>query len=218
MSVRLLVCCSNTIIGAGIQALLEQYHFKASVEASVRRAITVAVETAPEAALVVSPLLTVDDRRELAELAAHSRVILLCKPENAHRALEVLQMRVRAVLSVESTVEDLIHVIRTVTEVNAMVLPDEARWSLEFAATHPAAPSAATGSNLTRREREVMLLLSQGRSNAEIAERLTVSSATIRSHVHHVLQKLNARTRAQAIAIAYESGLIDAITQQDGSS
>lgn len=214
MSIRLLVCCDNAIVGAGIQALLGRYQLDVTVETSVRRAVTVAAETSPEAVIVISPLLTIDDRQELAELAELSKVILLCPPQNTHRALEALRVSVRAVLSVESSVEDLVHVIRTVTTVNVLVLPDEAGRSLALADVRLTLVPAGTGPMLTRREREVMLLLSRGKSNAEIAEQLTVSNATVRSHVHHVLQKLQARTRTQAVAIAYESGLVNRIAQQ----
>lgn len=214
MSLRVLLCCDNPIIGAGIQALLERRGLQAAVETSAARTIALTAEDPSDAVVVVSPTLTVDDTRELAQLARMGRVILLAKPENTHRALEVLRLQVRAVLSTESSIDELIHVIRTVTEVNALVIPVSARKSLESLKGQPIRPDTHPSISLTPREIEVMLLLARGNSNSRIAQELLVSEATIRSHVHHMLRKLGARTRTQAVAIAYESGLIDEIGQK----
>jgi DNA-binding NarL/FixJ family response regulator len=79
----------------------------------------------------------------------------------------------------------------------------------EFAARtkQPSEPSAALA-ELTSREREVMALVAEGLTNAEIGERLFMSPATARTHVSRILTKLGARDRTQLVVMAYESGLV----------
>ncbi|MFC5718653.1 DNA-binding response regulator [Streptomyces gamaensis] len=215
MSMRILLCCDKLILGAGLQALLGQHGLEAVTKTSVRSTVAAARELTPDAIVVVAPALGIDDTHELAELSRIAKVVLLARPEATHRAFEALRIGVRAVLSLEDPPGELIQMIKTVVEVDAMVAPLTARKALEQlrtpASPAPVPPSAGT---LTPREAEVMLLLAQGWSNAEIAEKLSISNATVRSHVHHVLRKLDAGTRARAVAIAYETGLIGAMERQ----
>lgn len=215
MSIRVLVCCDESIMGAGLRALLDQQpDIAVTGYTSGAEATAVVNETLPDVTIVVTPALTMEHKRELSELAGLTKVVLLAKADNAHRSIEALRMGVRAVLAPDTSADEMIHVVRTVSAGGTMVIPEAARESLDRVPDqHHSELASRVVAALTRREAEVMLLLTQGKSNAEIAEKLSVTMATVRSHVHHLLRKLGAGTRAQAVAIAYETGLIAAISR-----
>jgi DNA-binding NarL/FixJ family response regulator len=92
----------------------------------------------------------------------------------------------------------------------SLLSPSITRKLIErFILAGPAVPAAARElSELTPREREVLLLIAEGLANAEIAARLFLSEATVKTHVNRLLAKLGLRDRVQAVVLAYESGLI----------
>jgi DNA-binding NarL/FixJ family response regulator len=109
---------------------------------------------------------------------------------------------------------ELLHAIRAVHSGDAVVAPSTTRRLLDRFT--PMLPSSAGRSRtegidrLTDREREVLLLVAQGLSNGEIAGRLVLSEATVKTHVGRILTKLALRDRVQAVVLAYESGLVRA--------
>ena len=104
---------------------------------------------------------------------------------------------------------DLLQAIRTVARGDALISPSiTKRLIAEFAARpDPREPPSAIA-DLTDREREIFRLVAGGLSNGQIAERLVISPLTAKTHVSHVLGKLDCRDRAQLVALAYESGLV----------
>ncbi len=106
---------------------------------------------------------------------------------------------------------ELLSAIRAVHSGDAVVAPSTTRRLLDrFAPMLPssAAPAPPTLSVLTEREREVLGYVAQGLSNSEIAARLVLSEATVKTHVGRILMKLELRDRVQAVVLAYESGLV----------
>jgi DNA-binding NarL/FixJ family response regulator len=108
--------------------------------------------------------------------------------------------------------EQLLSAIRSVHSGDAVVAPTTTRRLLDrFATAVPGGGSRrAETDRLTGREREVMLLVAQGLSNGEIAARLVVSEATVKTHVGRILTKLGLRDRVQVVVLAYETGLVRA--------
>ena len=108
------------------------------------------------------------------------------------------------------TPEDLVKAIRVVAAGESLLAPSVTSLLVREFARRPTAgrprPDALAG--LTEREREVLVLVAQGLSNAEIAGRLVVSPATAKTHVSRILTKLGLRDRAQLVVVAYEAGLV----------
>jgi DNA-binding NarL/FixJ family response regulator len=108
--------------------------------------------------------------------------------------------------------EQLVDAIRTVNRGNALIAPEVTRTLIEAFVHAPdplAPPPDQLHQLLTAREIEVLTLLARARSNAEIAEELVISEATAKTHVSHILTKLNLRDRAQAIVLAYQTRLVE---------
>jgi len=112
--------------------------------------------------------------------------------------------------------QELLFAIRSVHSGDSVVAPSTTRRLIDRfvpmlpAGAEGASPAAADLAELTEREREVLVQVAAGLSNAEIATRLFVSEATVKTHVGRILAKLGLRDRVQAVVLAYESGLVRA--------
>jgi DNA-binding NarL/FixJ family response regulator len=108
----------------------------------------------------------------------------------------------------DADADDLIHAIRVVASGHALIAPSITKRLIDEFASRPEEPTVTGLDDLTEREREVLIQIARGLSNAEIAEELFVSEATVKSHVSHLLTKLGLRDRVQAVVAAYEAGLV----------
>ncbi|MFA1537484.1 response regulator [Actinomadura monticuli] len=105
---------------------------------------------------------------------------------------------------------ELIHAVRVAARGDALITPSVTRRLIgEFAGRVEAPVPGPRLKALTEREREVMLLVAAGQSNDEIAARLVLSPATVKSHVSRIMAKVGARDRAQLVVLAYESGMVN---------
>jgi DNA-binding NarL/FixJ family response regulator len=105
---------------------------------------------------------------------------------------------------------DLISAVRAAAAGDAQLAPSVTRLLIETFARKPPAtvPAPSRLASLTAREHDILRLVARGRSNAEIASDLSVSEATVKTHVGHVLAKLGLRDRVQAVILAYEAGIV----------
>jgi DNA-binding NarL/FixJ family response regulator len=138
------------------------------------------------------------------------RVIMLTTFGNDEYVFESLCAGASAFMLKDAEPEDLLAAIDTVAGGDALLAPAVTRGVIEaFVQRRRARPElAAALGELTSREREVLELIAAGRSNAEIAAELFIGEATVKSHVGHILMKVGARDRVQAVIFAYESGLV----------
>jgi DNA-binding NarL/FixJ family response regulator len=105
--------------------------------------------------------------------------------------------------------EQLISAVRTVAAGDALLSPSVTRSVISHFTRQRRHPAPASVRTLTARETDVFRLIALGFSNAEIGRKLFISDTTVKTHVTRVLQKLDVRDRAQAIVLAYQSGLFD---------
>jgi DNA-binding NarL/FixJ family response regulator len=141
------------------------------------------------------------------------RVLMLTTFDLDEYAFAALKAGASGFLLKDVPPEELLFAIRAVHSGDSVVAPSTTRRLIDqFAALLPdgEATESAQLADLTEREREVLILVAQGLSNAEIAKRLFVSEATVKTHVGRVLAKLGLRDRVQAVVYAYEHRLVRA--------
>jgi DNA-binding NarL/FixJ family response regulator len=138
------------------------------------------------------------------------KVVMLTTFDLDEYVYEALRAGASGFLLKDATTAELVHAVRVVAAGDALLAPSVTRRLIaDF--TRPRRdprPPAGTLDELTPRETEVLSLIARGLSNAEISDTLVISEDTTKTHIRHILAKLNLRDRAQAVVIAYETGLV----------
>lgn len=148
----------------------------------------------------------VEATRRLRVEAPEVKVVVLTTYSDDRTVLDALRAGARGYLTKDASGEQIHEALRQVVDDHAVIDPAVQRHLVDAIAGEPAArPEFPDG--LTPREAEVLSLMAGGLSNAEIAARLTVSEATVKSHVNHLFAKIGARDRAQAVAYAFRHDL-----------
>jgi DNA-binding NarL/FixJ family response regulator len=142
--------------------------------------------------------------------SAAPKVVMLTTFDLDDYVYEALRAGASGFLLKDSPRHDLIAAVRAAAAGDALLAPSVTRRLIEAFARKPPeiAPSPSRLASLTTRERDVLLMLARGHSNAEIAVALFVSAATVKSHVSNLLAKLGLRDRVQAVILAYETGMV----------
>jgi DNA-binding NarL/FixJ family response regulator len=150
-------------------------------------------------------------RRLLAHEDAETKVVMLTTFDMDEYVYDALRAGASGFLLKDVPPEQLVAGIRAVASGDALLAPTVTRRVIEEFVSRPPASVRALPKqleDLTAREFEVLKLVARGLSNAEIAKELFVSETTVKTHVAHVLMKLDLRDRVQAVVLAYESGLV----------
>ena len=146
--------------------------------------------------------------RELVGSGARTRILALTTFDLDEYVFEALRAGAGGFLLKEAPGEDLVDAVRLLARGEALIAPAVTRRVIEQFARMPPPRDDRALSDLSPRELEVLRLLAQGRSNAQIAQELVVSAATAKTHVSNVLAKLRLPDRVQAVIFAYETGLV----------
>jgi DNA-binding NarL/FixJ family response regulator len=172
-------------------------------------AVQVAIAERPDVVLMdirMPGLDGIEATRRLTAEASGTRVLMLTTFDLDEYVVDAFRAGASGFLLKTAPRDQLVAAVRTVHAGEALLAPLSTRKLIEQFA-QPAGESAALAS-LTARERDVLVLLSRGLSNPEIAAELVVEPSTVKSHVASVLSKLGLRDRVQAVVFAYESGLV----------
>jgi DNA-binding NarL/FixJ family response regulator len=215
--IRVLVADDQALVRAGFRAILEeQDDLEVVGEAEDGgEAVAIARELRPDVVLMDVRMPSVDGieaTRRLLRDGDAPRVLILTTFDLDEYVYEALKAGASGFLLKDAPRDQLVGAVRTVAAGDALLAPALVRRLIEDFVRRPApgARSPAELDDLTHRELEVLSLVARGLANAEIATRLFVSEATVRTHITHILAKLGLRDRVQAVVLAYESGMIRA--------
>ena len=223
MTIRVLVVDDQELVRAGFCVILDMADgiAVAGEAADGAAAVTQAAALQPDVVLMdvrmpgmdgleATRLITAGPAGPPARPAGPPKVVMLTTFDLDDYVYEALRAGASGFLLKDSPRADLIAAVRAAAAGDALLAPSVTRRLIEAFARRPAEtmPSPARLASLTARERDVLLLLARGRSNAEIAAALFVSDATVKTHVGNLLAKLGLRDRVQAVILAYETGLV----------
>jgi DNA-binding NarL/FixJ family response regulator len=235
--IRVLLADDQKLIRAGFRVLLEAAEDIEVIGEAVNgeQAVALAGTERPDVIMMDIRMPEVDGLEATRLIAADAdlaavKVVILTTFETDDYVYQALRAGASGFLVKDAEPEDLIRAVRVVARGDALLAPSVTRRLIATFARRGQAPGPTTGpggrggagqradedpprpgrdlSRITEREREVLSLVAGGLSNDEIATRLYLSPLTTKTHVSHIMTKLDARDRAQLVVIAYESGLV----------
>jgi DNA-binding NarL/FixJ family response regulator len=213
MTIRVLVADDQDLVRAGFRMILET---QADIEVvgdagDGVQAVAATRRLQPDLVLMDIRMPNLDGlqaTRQILAAGSGSRVLILTTFDLDDYVYQALAAGASGFLLKNAPPEQLISAVRVVAAGDALLSPSITRRVIERFTLLPPPGATDVLAGLTDREREVLRLVARGLSNAEIAAELFVSDATVKSHVAHLLAKLQLRDRVQAVVLAYESGLV----------
>jgi DNA-binding NarL/FixJ family response regulator len=221
--IRVVIVDDHQLIRSGLRLLLDSEPDLTVVgeAGDGRSAVEVAAREQPDVVLMDIQMPGIDGVAATRLLAADPRtaavrVLVLTTYDTDEHVFGALAAGASGFVLKTTPPVDLLAAIRTVAAGEALLAPSVTRRLIAaYTAVRPAhpgltLPAADPLDGLTAREREVLVLVARGLSNPQIAERLRVGPATVKTHMSRLLAKTNSRDRAQLVVVAYESGLVRA--------
>jgi DNA-binding NarL/FixJ family response regulator len=214
--IRVLIADDQRVVREGLAmvlGLLPEVEVVGSA-ADGDEAVALAVDLLPDIVLMDLRMPRCDGveaTRQLRERVPGSTVVILTTYADDRSVLDALQAGARGYLTKDAGGEDIRRALKQVLDNHAVIDPAVQHHVVDAIATLSPAPAGGAPrplpAGLTPREAEVLSLIAAGMSNREIAARLVLAEGTIKSHVNHLLAKIGARDRAQAVSYAYQCGL-----------
>jgi DNA-binding NarL/FixJ family response regulator len=218
MTIRVLLCDDQALVRGGFRMILEaREDLQVVGEAEDgAQAVRLARQTQPDVILMdvrMPHLDGVEATRQIVAAGSPARILVLTTYDLDDYVYAAIRAGASGFLLKDVQPAQLAEAIRVIAAGDALLAPSVTRRLLgQFARTLPGPrfrpASPASLSALTERETEVLRLLAAGLSNAELAGRLYISEATVKSHVSSLLRKLGLRDRVQAVILAYDTGLV----------
>jgi DNA-binding NarL/FixJ family response regulator len=215
MTIRVFLADDQELVRSGLAMIVEsQDDLEVAGEAADGEAAVAGVlRTRPDVVLMDVRMPVLDGVRAAERILGHPdppRIVMLTTFDVDEHAFAALRAGASGFLLKNSRAEDVLQAIRAVHRGDAVVAPSTTRRLLDAVAGSLPGPARVPPeiARLTERERDVLLEVATGASNAEIAARLFLSEATVKTHVGHLLTKLGLRDRVQVVVLAYETGLV----------
>ena len=213
--IRVLIVDDQVLVRGGLRMILDaQKDIEVVAEAGDgREALAKARELEPDIVLMdirMPELDGLEATRRLLSRDGRTRVLILTTFDADEYVYDAMRAGASGFLLKDVRPEQLADAVRDVAAGDALLAPAITRRLIEQFVRRPppGADKPEELADLTQRELEVLKLVARGLSNAEIAALLSVSEATVKTHVTHLLMKLDLRDRVQAVVLAYESGLV----------
>ena len=215
--IRALVADDQEVVRAGFSALLDTQPDITVVASAAHggEAVRLSAEHRPDVVLMDIRMPVTDGIEATRQICTADedggpRILILTTFDLDEYVYDALQAGASGFLLKDVPAESLFEAVRVIAAGEALLAPAITRRLIaEFARLRPRQQTRPDRLEaLTSRETEIMCLVAEGLSNREIAERLVLSDETVKTHVSHVLRKLGLRDRAQAVVVAYESGLV----------
>jgi len=210
--IRLVIVDDQAMVRSGLRLILEsERDIRVVAEAADgRTAIDIVARLRPDLVLMDVQMPVMDGLAATRRLVEDVRatVLILTTFDLDEYVFEALRAGAAGFILKNAPAEELIHAVRTVAAGDALLAASATRRVIERFVDRRVRPEAVRQlDRLSAREREVLQLVAQGLSNGEIANRLVISEATVKTHIGSILAKLGLRDRVAAVIVAYESGL-----------
>jgi DNA-binding NarL/FixJ family response regulator len=217
MTIRVLVADDQSMVRAGFRMLLagEEDIEVVAEAANGLEAVAKAARFDPAVVLMDIRMPELDGLQATQRILAaddSARILILTTFDLDEYVYEALRAGASGFVLKDDSPEQLIAAIRTVAAGEALLSPTITKRVIQKFARLPRPAPPKELDDLSERELEVFRLIARGLSNTEIAQELYISETTVKTHITHILQKLNLRDRVQAVVLAYQTGVFETDT------